>query len=886
MSGTTRRRTMAGLDFGYRPRFAGRQDDRGSGAGRWWAAVLLLLSACLVPASPAAATPQSLKGRSLIDAIADLEQQGLVVYYSSDLVRPWMKVKEEPKANTPGEVLDEILAPHELATEPAPGGGVLIVRRRALDVSPGGSILGVLLEAGSSRRLSGLEVRLEGRSSGAISSPRGQFTFKDLEAGTYTLHAGSAEMPALASVEVTVEPGKVSVVRVAIDAPAVRRLDSLVVNASRYELAETHVGSFRYLPVEEVENLPDIGDDPLRAMARLPGAATGGFTGKSNIRGGEQEEMLIRFDDLRLRNPYHLKDFQSVFSAIDPAIISGMDVYTGAAPPRFGDRMSAVIDMAPLEMPLAPYHVMAQSLYNSSLMSAGSMDDDRVDWAFAGRRGNLDLVLDVIDPDIGDPSYIDAFGRLGVQVTDKLRITGNALVFDDDIKLSDSDQEENAKATYRDQYYWVRFDHDLGEGPAGYTILAHADLHSDRSGTTDKDGISAGSLHDQRSFTINSVQTGWSWMMNDRLAVDVGAELSHSDGNYDFEDEVEFEVLFLTPGAPTETERASDIDLDPSGSHYGAYVNSRYELFDGVTTDIGLRWDRQTLTEDDEELFSPRIGALVELGERTTLRAGWGRHYQSQGVNELQVSDGETEYFRSQRADHAVVSLEHRSRWGVDLRLEGYLKEMDRLRPRFENLLNTRILLPELKPDRIEIAPDSAEARGIELSLSSRSDGALDWWFSYSWSTVKDRFDEGRIVRTWDQQDAVKGGVVWRRGPWTVSAAGTYNTGWATTSTELVATDPIPLVATGPRNGERFGDYRTLDLRVARDWRLPNSLLTAFVELTNVTDRQNDCCVDYEVEDVNDDGNLAWSLDKKHYLPVLPNIGVVWRFGPGAAASR
>jgi hypothetical protein len=56
--------------------------------------------------------------------------------------------------------------------------------------------------------------------------------------------------------------------------------------------------------------------------------------------------------------------------------------------------------------------------------------------------------------------------------------------------------------------------------------------------------------------------------------------------------------------------------------------------------------------------------------------------------------------------------------------------------------------------------------------------------------------------------------------------------------------------------------------------------------LTNITDRQNDCCVDYEVEDVNDDGNLAWSLDKKHYLPVLPNIGVVWRFGPGAAASR
>jgi len=860
--------------------------DSRSTPGRSRGAALLLSLILLVPASPCIADPPTLKGRSLIDVISQLEQQGLVVYYSSDLVRPWMKVKADPTANTPGGILDEILAPHELTTEPAPGGGVLIVRRRALDGSPRGSILGVLSEAGSDRRISGLEVRLDGRSARTITSPRGQFTFKDLEAGTYTVHAGSADMPDLATKQVTVAAGEVSMVRIAIDAPEVRRLDSLVVNASRYELAESHSGSFRYLPVEEIEILPDMGDDPLRAMARLPGTATGGFTAKSNIRGGERDETLIRYDGLRLRNPYHLKDFQSVFSAIDPTIISGMDVYTGAAPTRFGDRMSAVIDIAPLEIPVAPYHEISQSLYNSSLMSAGSMDDGRVDWAFAARRGNLDLLLDVFDPDLGDPSYVDAFGRLGMQVTDSLRVTGSALLFDDDIHLSDSDEEEKARATYTDQYYWVRFDHDLGEGLAGYTILSHADLQSDRKGTTDKEGVSAGSLHDQRSFTINSVQTGWSWTMTDRLAFDIGAEVSNSHGHYDFEDEVEYDVLFLTPGAPTETERTNDIHLDPSGNQYGAFVNSRYEIFDGVTTDIGLRWDRQTLTEDDEDLFSPRVGALVELGDRTTLRAAWGRHYQSQGINELQVADGETEYFRSQRADHTVVSLEHTSRWGIDFRLEGYFKMMDRLRPRFENLLNTKILLPELNPDRIEIAPHGAEARGVEFSMGSHSEGPLDWWFSYSWSRVKDKFDDGKIVRTWDQQDAVKGGVEWRRGPWTMTVAGTYNTGWATTATELVATDPVPLVAAGPRNGQRFRNYGTLDLRMARDWRLPDSYLTAFIEFTNLTNRRNTCCVDYEVEDVNDDGNLVWSLDKKRYFPAVPNIGVVWRFGPGAGPGQ
>jgi len=832
---------------------------------------------------PVGAETTGFKGHSLVDAISELERQGLVVYYSSDLVRPWMKVKEEPKATTPAAILDELLAPHELATEPAPGGGVVIVRRPALEVSPHGSVLGVVSDADSGRRLGGIEVRVEGRSGSAVSSPRGQFTFKDLQPGRYTIVAGNAEMPPLASTVVTVEAGKVVIARLPIDDAKVRRLDSLVVNASRYQLAESHASSFRYLPVEEIATLPDMGDDPMRSMARLPGTATGGFTAKSNFRGGERDETLIRYDDLRLRNPYHLKDFQSIFSAIDPSIISGMDVYTGAAPPRFGDRMSAVVDIAPLEAPLAPYHEVSQSLYNSSLTSAGSMDEGRVDWAFAARRGNLDLLLDILDPDLGNPSYVDAFGRFGVQVTDALRVTGNALVFDDDIDLSDNDQEEEARATYRDQYYWVRFDHDLGNGLTGYTILAHTDLQSDRKGTTDKEGVSAGSLHDQRSFTINSMQTGWSWMMTDRLGFDVGAEASNSEGNYDFQDQIEYQVLFLTPGAPTETERAYDINLDPSGSHYGAYVNARYRLLDWVTADLGLRWDRETLTEDDEDLFSPRISTLFELGHRATLRAAWGRHYQSQGINELQVADGVTEYFRSQRTDHAVLSLEYRSRWGIDFRLEGYLKEMERLRPRFENLLNTKILLPELKPDRIEIAPHSARAKGIEFSIGSRNEGPLDWWFSYSWATVKDKFDAERIPRSWDQPEAIKGGVEWRRGPWTMTLVGTYNSGWPMTATQLVATEPVPLVATGPRNGERYRNYGTLDLRVARDWLLPNSFLTGFIELTNLTNRRNPCCEDYEVEDVNEDGNLVWSLDKKRSFPVVPNIGVVWRFGPGAA---
>ena len=93
--------------------------------------------------------------------------------------------------------------------------------------------------------------------------------------------------------------------------------------------------------------MPDIGEDPVRAVARLPGVASQDFSSRVHLRGGTAEETLVRFDDLRLYNPYHLKDFFGVFSSIDPAIVSDIRVYTGGFPVAFGDRSSGVVDIAP-----------------------------------------------------------------------------------------------------------------------------------------------------------------------------------------------------------------------------------------------------------------------------------------------------------------------------------------------------------------------------------------------------------------------------------------------------------------------------------------------------------------------------------------------------------
>ena len=95
---------------------------------KWQRGVARMLAlAASLPVAPAISA--TLAGMPLSSAVADLERRGLAVLYSSDLVRPWMKVAAEPAASDPAGVLVEILRPHGLTARPGPGGLLLVVRQ-------------------------------------------------------------------------------------------------------------------------------------------------------------------------------------------------------------------------------------------------------------------------------------------------------------------------------------------------------------------------------------------------------------------------------------------------------------------------------------------------------------------------------------------------------------------------------------------------------------------------------------------------------------------------------------------------------------------------------------------------------------------------------------
>ncbi len=97
------------------------------------------------------------------------------------------------------------------------------------------------------------------------------------------------------------------------------------VYASRYDLRMDDIAEPQLLTQTQIEAVPGSQDDALRAARIIPGIASNLST-RPYIRGSFVDDVLVQFDGVPLADPFHLKNFQSVISAFDPAAVKRIEV--------------------------------------------------------------------------------------------------------------------------------------------------------------------------------------------------------------------------------------------------------------------------------------------------------------------------------------------------------------------------------------------------------------------------------------------------------------------------------------------------------------------------------------------------------------------------------
>lgn len=644
-------------------------------------------------------------------------------------------------------------------------------------------------------------------------------------------------------------------------------LPEIIVTSSLHRLEYVGSGSHTYLQRELATRIPAAAEEAVRLTNRLPGTASSGISSRNHIRGGEVNEVLFLFDGLRLYEPYHLKDFQSVATIVNANAITGIDFYSGGYPVRYGDRMSGVMSMDIREPTGEVETELALSFFNASVLSLGRFGtEDKGDWLVAARRGNLDLIVDVVDPDFGSPDYQDLLLHFGWDFGANARISANVLASHDKISFTDADVGEAANAKYDNRVFWIKWIASWSDVLQSETVVSLHDISNKRIGSVDMPGIVTGALDETRDFQAYEIQQDWNYAPSNTWMLNVGYRLRHQDADYRHSSvkivKAPFDQIF-----DNEPLLTRDFDLSPEGAQYAVYSELRWQPFENLIVDLGLRWDQQTYTSaSNDTQYSPRASVLFRANEKTSLRMGFGQFYQAQEINELQVSDGEPNFFPAQRAKHVVANLKHSLEIGVDLDVSLYRKAFRSLRPRFENAFNTLTLVPELQFDRARINAGQGESRGIELMASHGAGGdSLFWWLGYAWAEVEDSTANGKVKRSWDQTHTGKLGISWRWGQWNLSAAGEVHTGW-----------PKSLLTT-ELNSSRYSVFHTLDARVSRDFDLRRGSLTAFLEVTNLYDRENPCCTEYSLQ-ARPGGTSELIAREEHWLPVVPSVGFIWRF--------
>lgn len=863
------------------------------------ALVVVLLGGSVV----ATAQPVYEVGSPLSDALRDLQDRGLRVFFTSNVVRPEMRVVEAPSAETPRQILNQLLAPHGLTTTRGPGGRLVVV-----EAEPAG-IRGTVRDARSALPLAGAQISLAATQEEVVTSTDGSFLFPAVEPGTHALEAHLPGYVIQRIEAIQVQPHGRTEVAFVMEATLVA-LDEIVVTPSRVSLLSQEPVAAIDLDREDILALPHLGDDVFRAFTLLPGVSGEEASARFNVRGGRDDEVLILLDEVELFEPYHLKDYSSAVSIVPPRALEEVNVLTGGFPAQYGDRMSGVLDMKTIS-PEQRMTLVGLSVLNAELSGSGTFAEARGGWLASLRRSVVEHTLDLINRD-ENPKYWDALAKADFRLRPQHLLTLHFLHANDSLDhlARTVEDVEDYLTSYQSSYLWFGHQGLLSDRLFVDSVVSAGRVQRDRRGSEADIEDGAFSVRDERRFDFFGLEQDWNYQLNDRSYLRWGFEARSLDAAYDYENESELEDV-LAPLRPEPRPMITRFRRAFRGEQYGVYLSDRLRPWAPFTVELGLRYDHQTLTGDDD--LSPRLNLVYALGKASTFRLAWGLFHQSQRPYELQVPDGETSFSGTEQTEQRVIGFDHtfsvgRKKTPLLVRLEAYQREVDDPRPRFENLFEPISEFPEIEHDRFRITPESSRAYGVELLLKGSVGDKLDWWVSYAYARSQDRIDGRYVPRRIDQPHTFSCDLNYRLGAWNLNLAWRYHTGWPITavSGQIVDDDidgdvdddigdeeddegegedfededdgPEIVPVFGPINGERLSPYHRLDLRASREWKKKRGVLGFFIDIQNVYDRGNLAGLAAELDFFRDDGSTNVSEAEQIWGAFQPSFGITWQF--------
>ena len=782
--------------------------------------------------------------------------------------------------------------------------GILLLHLSTPGVAEAAGVTGTVVDADSQAPLPGVIVRVEGTDSGTTTDGSGRFSITGLQ-GSAQLRLALIGYKELLLAPVALVDGATDIGQVKLSAQAIR-LSEVVVTPGSYSIMSNGPIRGQSLGRQELENM-SFAEDITRAVTRLPGVASTDFSSKFTVRGGEADEVLMSLDGMELYEPFHQRDFVGgLFSIVDIETIQGIDLQTGGFTAEYGNRESGVFTMT-TKTPTQRRTSIGASVMNVRLYTEGTLGGEG-SYLVSARRGVLDKIkiLSVVD-DETTHFFHDAMAKVEMPVNDQHRLSAHVLVSGDKAQVRDVEPgvaHDIHDTSYDNLYGWLGLKSILSEDLYARTLLYGGRITHDRNGDTAKDEWSdkvTFQLHDNRSYQLLGIKQDWVWDVSPRVSVKTGYDLKQVNAEYDYAFNLD-DTRTDSQGVVGPFHNDNNIQTKPSGQQTVVYLSTRFNPLPDLYIESGLRNDRATWADDN--LWSPRLSAAYNLTQRTVLRGGWGKYYQSQFINNLDVHHSAADYDPAELSTHSVVGLEHNFAGGIQARIDAYSKDITRMSDSYQNLRDPWEVFPEARNDDVLLRRNGATSRGVELFLKYDQGRKLSWWLSYARARAEERitaidFDGLMVTQTGDlrrinnQDHTIYADINYRPSkPWHINLSWQYYTGWPLTTYDYVANRPysqtpapdLHMAATHDLfRGDDYPAYHRMDIRVNRDFSLGDGTLQVYLHVINVYNREN--LRKFDVDATDDDqlipdgqGSYQYFEDNTTWFGRIPVLGVSYDF--------
>ena len=571
-------------------------------------------------------------------------------------------------------------------------------------------------------------------------------------------------------------------------------IDSVTVSAPR--ALTPPASSYAMRPLDVVRT-PGAAADLMRALQTLPGVAQIDEGAGLYVRGGDTSEVLVLLDDAVVFHPYRSETpGGGLFGSVEPFLLDGVSFTTGGFSAKYGNALSAVLDMHGLRRPDTKQLSMTFGLAGASMRGAlplGTRGGVRV----SGNRSFPGLLFAVngrpyeVNPLPGGWD-VNASAHFNSSAAGHFKAFVNGIGDSVGVHIDSLSFGGLLKSTTASNLATLHWDDVIGGA-----WLATATIGLTRYTRGSSVGVLDLSTTDLRASWRATAERGvGAWTL--RFGGDGIDARTHIDGR-----------------APA---RGGDLGgisgSTPIDVHYGDVVSGAFveteRRWGPVTTVVGGRVQRFDLA--NETAFDPRISVSVDTAPRQKLSFAWGEYHQAPEAS--YYSHVGIDGLQAMRARHFVAGYEYGAEnEPVRLRVEGYWKQYSAL---------------PLEEAGLFASDGYGSAHGLDL-FGHVKRRRLDLTADYSWLAAERRWtavlDRGKFTTpasgTWRPDfDIPHTAHVMTRID--LTRALSASAGWRVSSGKLdtpivgssrTATGFVPLY--GPINAERLPRYERTDLTVS-----------------------------------------------------------------------